>query len=141
MATPVGIDAVTADQLLTRLQQLADSLALPIAMPDVPFDPADHPGGYLIANHLPNGTKWEGLSGGGPMMNEGLITLGLALPKNGGVIAGLNFLAAVKAALPSGTVLYSDGVKVKITRAPWTATPQMGQPFTLYPVLIAWEAC
>ncbi len=140
MVTPVGKDAVVADTLLTRLQVIAAALGMPVALPDIAFNPADHPDGYLVADHLPNAPAWEAMHGGGKVMDQGLSTLSAYLPKGQGVIRAANILGAIKAALPSGTALWADGVKIKITRDPWTAPPLLGDPFSQYPITIAWEA-
>lgn len=134
MADPSKVAAL----LLARAETLSvGSPALPKAMPDVAFTPPAN-GQYLRVSLFTNAPAWEGLSSG--RMDQGLLQITVVWPKNRGVIKPREAAQAVMAHFPKGLILMGGGVRVKINRQPWAASPILEDTETLTPVTVSWVA-
>lgn len=130
--------AVVAELILARAASLSvGSPALPIAMPDVPFTPPTN-GKYLRVSLFSNAPAWEGLASG--RMDQGLLQVSVVWPKGKGLIKAREAAAKVMEHFPKGLTLSGDGVRVKINRQPWAASPIPDDIETLTPVTIPWVA-
>lgn len=136
-----GKAAQVADALLARADNLAvGSPALPIAMPDVGFDPATDAtdGKYLEVDLLPNQPAWRGLNGGS--IDQGLLQITVVWPKGEGLIPALQAAQEVKDHFPAALSLVSGSTRVKIQDDP-THTVLLDEPNeTRIPVTIRWTA-
>ncbi|MGA0604859.1 phage tail terminator-like protein [Phenylobacterium sp. VNQ135] len=127
--------------LLERLTSLeVGSPPLPIAYPDVSFDPAtDAPQGkYLEAGYFRNAPAWEGLSEG--VLDQGLLVVSVVWPKGQGVIAMNAAAQAVADHFPKGLTLKSGSTAVKINREPVIASPLTEGDKTIVAISIPWVA-
>lgn len=132
--------AAVAAALLSRCEALeVGSPALPIAYPDVAFDPAvDAPDGrYLTVDLFNNAPFWEGLTSG--RIDQGLMQVTVVWPKGEG-LAARRAAAAVIAHFPKNLTLPGSGVLVKINRETWQASPILDDDSTSIPVTISWVA-
>jgi hypothetical protein len=139
--TAVGKAAQIPDALLARVASLSvGSPALPIAMPDVPFDPtvSATDGKYLEVAYLANRPAWEGVGNG--VVDQGLLQITVVYPSGHGVIAPNEAAEEVKAHFTKGLPLVSGTTRVKITAAPWAAAPLIDPSETRVPVTIPWAA-
>lgn len=129
-----------AEALFARCATLSvGSPALPITFPEPgqPFvEPAD--GKYIRADLFLNTPAWQGLSGG--KMAQGLLQLTLNWPRNGGLIAPLAIVEAIKAHFPKALPLISNGTKVTISGQPWSASPNSEPDQVSFAITIPWRA-
>lgn len=127
------------DALLVHLQTLEiGSPPLPIALPDVSFDPAVSAtdGKYLEAGYFRNAPAWEGLSEG--VLDQGLLVVSVVWPKGRGVIALNEAAQAVADHFPKGLQLRSGSTSVKINREPVIASPLTEGDKTIVATSISW---
>lgn len=129
------------DALLTRLQTLSvGSPPLPIAYPDVTFDPAtEAPAGkHIEVGYFRNAPLWEGLTEG--VVDQGLLVLSVVYPKGLGII-GVNAAAqSVAAHFPKDLRLTSGGTSVKLNAEPVIGSPLTEGDKTIVAVSISWTA-
>lgn len=129
------------DALLTRFSTLAvGSPALPLAFPDIGFDPATDAldGKYIEAKPFNNTPLWEGLSAG--QIRQGLFVVGVVWPKGQGVIAPTEAAEAVAEHFHRGQMLRSGSTVVKLSLEPLIGTPLSEPDKTTVPVTISWTA-
>lgn len=127
--------------LLEHLSGLqAGSPALPIAYPDVAFDPAsDAPAGkYVEARYFRNAPAWEGVSSG--VVDQGLLVVSVVWPKGQGVIAMNAAAQDVADHFPKGLALTSGATRAKISREPVIGSPLTEGDKTIVAVTIPWTA-
>ena len=132
--------AAVAAALLSRCETLeVGSPVLPVAFPDVPFDPAvEAPDGrYLTVDLFNNAPFWEGLTSG--RIDQGLMQITVVWPKGEG-LAARRAAAEVIAQFPKNLTLPGSGVRVKINRETWQASPILDDDSTSIPVTISWVA-
>lgn len=123
--------------LATRLATLTFSPALPIAWPNTTFSP---PGDrkWLRLNEIPASTTPFALSGG---TNEhiGLMQVDVFRPLNEGHVPAKEVAGAVAAHFPPALRLFSEGVKVVVTRSELGPVLKQDTEIML-PVTIRWRA-
>lgn len=128
------------DALLTHLGTLEiGSPPLPIAMPDVEFDPkadADSDGRYIEAGYFRNAPAFEGLSEG--VVDQGLLVVSVVWPKGQGVVRMNEVAQQVADHFPKGLQLRSGSTSVKINREPVIASPLAEGDKTIVAVSISW---
>jgi hypothetical protein len=140
MANP----ATVALLLLDRCESLIiGTPRLEVAMPDVKFTPpVDERGDplpYLRVSFFSNAPAWEGLADG--RMDMGLLQITVVWPERAGIIRQREVAQVVMSAFPKGHVLHGhDGTRVKFNRAPWAASPLLGDKSTETPITISWTA-
>lgn len=127
-----------ADALLIAAAQLETTgPMLPVALPDIAFDPpAD--GKYLRVALFFNSNMWEGL--GNAELAQGLLQITVVWPQNQGVLEPGRVAEQVKAAFTKGLKFRSGSVTIKVNRAPWSSSPILDGGQTLVPVTISWSA-
>ena len=133
--------AVVAGLLLARCETLnVGTPKLPVAMPDVTFDPKkDAPDGrYLRVDLFTNTPFWEGLTSG--RIDQGLLQVTVVWPKGKGLIVQARAVGQVMAHFHKGLKLFGPGTRVTINREPWAASPIKGNVSTETPVTISWTA-
>jgi hypothetical protein len=129
------------DALLARVSTLSvGSPGLPIAYPDVAFDPATEApdGKFVEARYFRNAPAWEGVASG--VLDQGLLVVSVIWPKGQGVIAMNEAAQEVADHFPKGLLLVSGGTRVKITREPVIASPLTEGDKTIVAVTISWTA-
>jgi hypothetical protein len=133
--------AAIPDALLARLTTLSvGSPPLPIAYPDVPFDPAADAaaGRYVEAGYFRNRPLWEGLAAG--VIDQGLLVLSVIWPEEQGVIGINEDAQAVADHFPKGLHLKSGATGVRINKEPVIASPLYEGDKTIVAVTISWVA-
>lgn len=135
--------AVIAELLLARAALMAtQGPALPVAMPDVAFQPpVDGQGGtlpYLRIDLFSNAPFWEGLASG--RIDQGLLQVTVVWPEGEGIVVGRRAAADVMAHFPKGLRLFGPATRVSINKEPWAASPITEESETLTPITISWTA-
>lgn len=103
--------------LFGRVVTLETTPALPVVWPNVAFTPPA--GSYLRFEHLPNRNERPFLGAADPSFRRGILQLTVVTPLNQGPTVFATRLAGkVAQHFPAGLALYSEGIKVRITRAP-----------------------
>jgi hypothetical protein len=130
--------AVVAALLFQRCESMVISApTMPIAFPDVAFTaPTD--GKYLRVDFFANAPAWESLSG--DALSMGLLQISVVWPKGVGVVKPREVAHLVEAHFSKGLQMSGQGVRVKVSRKPWTASPIIEDTQTLTPVTIPWTA-
>lgn len=136
MAT--GIEAIILEGLLARLAALTTSPVMPVAYPNVSYDPPAT--GYLRASHLPNETEQVTISATGQNRHFGLLQVDVAWPKGEGSLKPLEIAAQIVAHFKRGTLITQDGIAILIVAPPSVAPPLDDDPFWIYPVTIPYQA-
>jgi hypothetical protein len=123
--------------LAARLQTLTFSPALPIAWPNTTFSP---PAGrkWLRVNEIPASTTPYALSGG-TSEHIGLMQVDVFRPLNEGHVPAKETAGRIAAHFPVALRLFSDGVKVVITRSELGPVLKQDTEIML-PVTIRWRA-
>jgi hypothetical protein len=136
--TASGKAAQALDALFSRAATIdTGSPALPIAYPEVEFDPpAD--GKYLAVSAFPNRPAAEGLTTG--RVDQGLLQVTVVWPKDQGLIAPAGIAQAVIDHFPNGLALQSGSTRVKISGQPWAAAPITDTDRVSIPISIPWTA-
>lgn len=132
--------AAVAAALLSRCETLeVGSPVLPVAYPDVAFDPSEaaSDGRYLTVDLFNNAPFWEGLTSG--RIDQGLMQVTVVWPKGEGLSAR-RAAGEVIAHFPKALTLPAPGVRVKINRETWQASPILDDDSTSIPVTISWVA-
>lgn len=128
------------DALLAHVDTLEVlSPPLPIAQPDVGFDPAtdaDAEGRYLEVGYFRNAPRWEGLSAG--VVDQGLLVISVVWPKGQGVIGANEAAQAVADHFPKDLTLKSGSTGVKINKEPVIGSPLPMGDKTIVAVTISW---
>lgn len=127
--------------LLARLSSLAiGSPPLPIAYPDIPFDPATQSlaGKYLQAGYFRNTPAFEGLSSG--VLDQGVLVVSVVFPKSGGVIAINQAAQFVADHFPKASALKNGSTRVKISKEPVIGSPLQEGDKTIVAVTVSWVA-
>ncbi len=130
--------AVVAALLLAHAEDMEiGSPALPIAYPEIDFPPpAD--GKYLRVDLFKNAPFWEGLKSG--RIDQGLLQVSVVWPRGQGIIKPAEAAALVMAHWAKLTTLSGSGVRVKVNKEPWDASPVSDDHETMIPVTIPWNA-
>lgn len=138
MAT--GSDAIIMDALINRLQTLSFTPALSIAYPNVQFPASGQmPDNYLIASFLPNVTEDYSV-GEGARLHRGFLQVAVVWKSGAGLVKPLEVSGAIIDHFKKGTLLFHDGVKIKINKQPWIGTPDQSGDRVHVPVTIQYES-
>lgn len=123
--------------LAARLDELTFSPPLPIAWPNGTFSP---PGDrkWLRVNEIPASTTLFALSGG-TGEHIGLMQVDVFRPLNEGHVPAKETAGAIAAHFPPALRLFSEGVKVVITRSELGPVLKQDTEIML-PVTIRWRA-
>lgn len=133
--------AIVAGVLLARCETLnVGTPKMPVAMPDVTFDPAVKApdGRYLRADLFSNAPFWEGLTSG--RIDQGLLQITVVWPKGKGLIVQRRAAQQVMDHFAKGLKLFGPATRVSINREPWAAAPIKGDVSTETPITISWTA-
>lgn len=140
--TATGKPAQIAEALFERVLTLTTTL--PIIWPeqlDAPNPDAQATGesqARLEVAIFYNRPAWEGVSSGA--LDQGLLQITVVWPKNQGVIRPMQEAAVVLAHFTKGLTLFSGSTKVRVTPAPWQASPISDLSDVRVPVTIPWTA-
>lgn len=130
-----------AEALLAKVATLTvGSPALPIAYPEIDFDPEteSHDGKYLDVRDFTNRPAWEGLTAG--KLDQGILQITVVWPRSLGVIAPKAAADEVMAHFAKGTIMVHGSAKVKVSSEPWQAAPLSDDADLRVPISIPWTA-
>jgi hypothetical protein len=136
MAT--GIEAKIFEGLMVRLGTLSTSPSMPIAYPNVVYDPPET--GYLRVTHLPNTTEQVTLGSSGRNRHFGLLQVDVMWPKGAGNVAPMEIAAAVISHFKRGTSFTQNSVLILINSPPSVAPAIDADPYMQIPVTIPYQA-
>lgn len=125
--------------LLDHYETLAvGSPPLPLAQPDITFDPATDSlnGKYIEAGYFRNTPKWEGLAA--DVIDQGVFVVSVVGPKNLGVIWINDAAQEVADHFPKDLVLTSGATRVKLDKQPVIGSPLLEGDKTIVAVTISW---
>lgn len=128
--------------LFDYVTSLAEGLGLPVAWPEVIYTPEAGPGGqfkpFMRVELFSNRPAWEGLAAG--RLDQGILQLTLVWPPGAGIVQPTSVAGQVLANFPQGMRLDAQDVRVKVTSAPWIASPITETDRASYPITINWTA-
>ena len=139
--TATGKPAQIFEALMAKVATLSTgSPTLPVAYPDVGFDPAVSAtdGKYLEVAYFPNAHRWVGLSTGA--LRQGLLQITVVWPRGKGHVLPLQIVNSIKTHFAAGTVMVSGTTKVKVKEEPVDASPIIEDHDTRIPITIPWTA-
>lgn len=128
----MGDDEI-AVALFARAELLAEATGLPVAFPEVSFQPPAE-GGYLRVRFFPNAPAWQGLASG--RVDQGILQVTVVWPRNEGVVRPLAVAGQVKAHFPKDLSLSG----VIVTAEPFASALIPDEAEALVPVSILWKA-
>lgn len=132
------IEGKIAEVLFGRLGQLVLSQVMPIAWPNVTFEPpADHR--YLRVQFIPNLANRVLIGSDGPHQHMGLMQVSVCWPKGVGEIAARDAAGAVAAHFPCDLRLLVGERFVRITKRPDVRDMIVEDVAIQIPVMIPWE--
>lgn len=145
-----GTDATILAALLDHLAVLTFSPALEIAMPGISFTPpvfdADGPDGkkgqpkpYLRVAFLPNQTRTITLADAA-QQHRGLLQVSVYWKSGAGLVKPLEAAGKIIDHFAKDTALHSSGVKIRIDRKPWAASPIQEDDRVQIPISIPFHA-
>lgn len=114
-----------ADLLESRVAVIAASLGLPIAWPNISFDPPDAP--YIRLYVLPAQTVSQDLAGQ-MRTYQGILQVNIIVPAGSGVTQARGLAQSVADAFPEGLPLVDGGLVVYINGPPQVRQPIQDRP-------------
>ncbi|MEJ8571228.1 DUF4128 domain-containing protein [Microbaculum marinum] len=125
--------------LVAWLKTVSFSPALPIAWPNVDFDPPSE-ATWLRATWLPAETAPATLGEGGENRHSGLFQVDVFVPLEIGHIVPTEYAGAIARAFKRGSDFTSDGVTVRVVTPPSVLTGYKQPPWYGVPVRIRYFA-
>lgn len=135
MAT--GIEAIIEDALATHLATLTLSPAMPIAWPNVDYQPTSS--GYLHVQHFPVDTNQSTLGTTGKNRISGIYQVSVMWPKGEGGVQPKERAALVAGHFKRGTVITQDGLNIRINKPPHVVAAIEEKKFLQVPVSISYQ--
>lgn len=134
----VGAEAIIADALLWWASQLVTDPVTLIAMPNVPFTPQIGVP-FLQVTILPNMADATGIEFGSDIDHEGLAQVSVFWPVGQGEVQPKQVAAQVVAHFARGTVIYRNGLGVRVEEQPTLAPALSETDWFQVPVSIRWR--
>lgn len=131
------IEGRIARALLERAN--AVGLGLPVALPNMPFDPPDDQR-YLEVTHIPTATQRQWIDSDGVHRYIGMLQVSVYWSHGRGEIEPRDIAGKVIEAFPCDTILVEDDVTVRITKRPEAAGIITEDYSVQIPVTIEYEA-
>lgn len=104
--------------LITRMQSLSLSPALPVEWPNRDGAPPTDASAYLRVRHIRNDNTRLFVQGASPHLRQGILQVDVMTPRGGGAQAANAIAGAIAEHFPADLDLYGDSVRVKIEAAP-----------------------
>lgn len=126
---PLTVDAAIPSALFAHVTAFAEaqSPAIAVSFPGIEFSPVDGEP-YLQAQHLPNRTQNVFIGNQAPSQHVGLLQVSVMWPAdNQGEIPAKDLAGALLQHFSKGTVLFIDGVNVRIEQKGWIS-PGLDEP-------------
>lgn len=124
--------------LFARVASLVMSPALPVAWPNLSFNPPA--AGYIRVTHLPNVNRRLFLGSNDPHQRLGLLQLSVFMPKNAGVTVATEIAGKIAAHFPADLPMRSGGITVRVGKAPDIAPGFAEDTHWHVPVTISYQA-
>lgn len=134
----VQTDIETA--LITRARGLATALPYPIAVPNKNFNPPVDLSAYIRINHLPNRNERLFLDGSEPHRRMGILQLTVVAPRGQGPEPATQIAGSIADYFPADLVMTSNGVNVKVSKAPDIGTALETDLSWIVPVSVYYES-
>lgn len=135
--TAVGVESQITEALMTRLAALTLSPVLPVAYPNVAFNPPAS-GPYLVAN-APLRATTQGIGISAWDEHAGIFQVDVVYRAQDGVIKPTQIADAVAAHFPRNLHLENGSVRVDIDEPPSIAAPVTDAPNLKTPVSIRYR--
>jgi hypothetical protein len=129
----MSIESDIDDGLLTAVIDVGVSLALPLSMPDTPFDPANYQE-YLEALIFTN--KTANPTWGEDANHIGILQINYVTKQQIGVVIPKQKAGAIVTAFHKNRIIFHGSAKIKIYQHPTALTPIIEPQQTTYPVSI-----
>ncbi len=131
-------EAAIGDALFWKLSQLTLSPDIPVALPNIDFDPPAGP--YLRSSFQPNGGLYAPIRFEDDAHHRGLFQVSIHWPGGVGVIKAYEAAKTIKDHFDRGTEIIRNGVKVCVDEEPRVAGHlQEGGNRIMIPVTILWS--
>lgn len=128
--------------LFDYVSGVAAGLALPVAWPEVTFEPEAGDDGqmkpFLRVDLFTNRPAWEGVAAG--RLDQGILQLTVVWPAGAGIVQPTIIAGQILSNFPKAMRLSANDVRVKITAEPWIASPITESDRASYPITITWAA-
>lgn len=124
--------------LFARVASLVLSPALPVAWPNLAYDPPTT--GYLRVTHVPNVARRIFLNGSDPHQRLGLLQLDVFQPLNKSAATATELAGKVAEYFPCDLKMVSGAVTVRIAKAPDVAQAIADDAFWFVPVTCQYES-
>lgn len=134
--TATGVESQITEALFARLAALSLSPALPVAWPDVAFNPPAS-GLYLDVHQLRAETTGIGISAWDE--HSGILQVDVVAKAQDGVLSKTEIADAVAAHFPRNLKLTNGSIRVDIDDPPAIAAPIPDAPYTRTPVSIRYR--
>lgn len=127
--------------LFNHLSTLSLAPALPIAWPDVPFEPTIGQR-FLAVDYLPNRSTDPFLAFDDGTLYRGLLQIAVVAPRGAGALGAARIAAAIAKHFGAGTTLRptDQSFALRINARPSVGGPIPEDKWTRTPVTIAWRA-
>lgn len=136
---PTYAEANIPSLLMQWLADMVHSPPLRIAWPNTKFTPPAS-GDWLEVAYLPNTNVNQFLASDDETLHRGLFQVTVVSELDKGLTAPLDLAGAVVERFASGTILYGDGFKIRVTDKPSVASPIKDAPNLRTPVTVRWQA-
>lgn len=134
----VGAEAIIADALLYWASQLTTAPTTLVANPNVPFAPQIGVP-YLAVTIMPNMADATGIEFGSDIDHEGMAQVSVFWPVGQGEVQPKQVAAQIVAHFARGTVIYRNGLGIRIEEQP-TVRPMLSEAdWAQIPVSIRWR--
>ena len=134
-----GTEAMIADSLIWQAGQVAASLGLQIAFPNVPLSqPVGTP--YLALTVMPNTAVLQTMEFGGDVDHQGLLQISVFWPSGQGMVKPMSTAAAIVKAFAPGTRIDRNLVSVRVNEQPRIAPALQESDWCQVPVTVRWRA-
>ena len=116
----------------------AGFVALPIAYPNVQFDPPES--GYAEAKIFRDPAYQAALGASGYNRHSGYLQVGIYRPLNEGVVVAMNYAGDIATLFKRGTTLSTASTIVRINEPPSIRNGLDVPPYTIVPIVIPYIA-
>lgn len=128
------------EALLDRVRTLVVSPVLPIAWPNITFDPAkDGPGGYIRVQHLPNTNNRLFIGSDEPSQRLGLLQLSVFSPLDEGEQKSREIGGQIAAHFSTDTRMVHGGIAVRSVKHPDVGPTLTDGPYIQTPVTVEYD--
>lgn len=136
MSEPVEVTIQEA--LFAQVATLSLSPALPVAWPNVSFDPPAS--GYLRVRHLPNRNRRLFMGSDEPHQREGILQIEVRMPLNQGPSSATTLAGKIAEHFLCDLKMWRGGILVEVVNAPDVLPAVAEDAFWFVPVSIEYQS-